>query len=437
MEREQGGLFSHDPAIFYDDNSGYFYTYSTDAGPRFREGIGGQIRRSKDLINFEFVGNALKDGVIPREVFAHTKASGVWAPDIIKYGNEYRLYYTASSFGSKYSAIGLAVADNPEGPFEHKGIVIKSTKESPVNAIDANIVTEEGTGEHYLVYGSFWGGIRILKLDKSTGFAAEEGYGISIARRSTLANTAIEGPYIRYNKETGYYYLFVSYDSLSDMYNVRVGRSRCITGPYLDHNGNDMTNTVLPPNHVGLKLTTGYSFKPGKGFLALGHNSVLKHGDEWFMVCHARYEDDHRRHTLNIRKMLFDDFGWPVVSPALYSGEKLMEISEGDARRIITGSYQRIDFVDDAREFCEKPSMMELLEDGTARMPAVRGRWEYDRMKSVVTVTYNGVMEKYFLLPAKDREEGGDTYVLTGRNMSGNGIWCKKIAMKKEEDSLE
>ena len=427
MEKKEGGLFSHDPAIFYDEASGYFYVYSTDAGPHFKDGVGGQIRKSKDLINFEYVGNALKDGVIPDEVKAHTKASGIWAPDIIKYGNEYRLYYTASSLGSKYSAIGLAIADNPEGPFEHKGIVIKTTKESPVNAIDANIAVDEETKEQYLVYGSFWGGIRILKLDNETGFAKEDGYGISIARRSPLANTAIEGPYIRYNKETGYYYLFVSYDSLADLYNVRVGRSRCITGPYLDYNGNDMTNTKLPPNHVGLKITTGYSFKDGTGFMALGHNSVLKHGDEWFMVCHARYESDHRVHTLNIRRMLFDEEGWPVVSPELYSGERLTEMDDSTAHAAVTGRYLRIDFVDDVREFCEKPSVMELEDDGTVKMPAVKGHWNYDGMQSTVTVTYNGVSEKYYLLPARDREEGGDTYVLTGRNMSGNGIWCKKI----------
>ena len=167
METKEGGLFSHDPAIYYDAEREYYYTYSTDAGPKSWERAGGQIRRSKDLIHFEYLGTALKDGLIPEEVMALTNARGIWAPDIIKEGGEYRLYYSASTFGSQHSVIGLAVADNPEGPFVHRGIVVHTTPDSPVNAIDANLVREEGTGQHYLVYGSFWGGIRLLKLDSA------------------------------------------------------------------------------------------------------------------------------------------------------------------------------------------------------------------------------------------------------------------------------
>ena len=99
MEKENGGLFSHDPAIFYDEKSGNYYVYSTDAGPKRREKIGGQIRRSKDLINFEYIGTALADGTIPEEVAAHTNAKGIWAPDIVLYNGRYRLYYSASTFG--------------------------------------------------------------------------------------------------------------------------------------------------------------------------------------------------------------------------------------------------------------------------------------------------------------------------------------------------
>lgn len=426
MERNEGGLFSHDPAIYYDEETGYFYTYSTDAGPKVKEQVGGQIRRSKDLIHFDYLGTALKDGVIPEEVVLHTKAKTIWAPDIVKYNEEYRLYYSASTFGSQYSAIGVAVSNSPEGPFEHRGIVIKTTPESPVNAIDANIVIEEGTGEHYMVYGSFWGGIRILKLDRATGLAAEEGYGSSIARRSKLANTAIEGAYVRYHKETGYYYLFASYDSLSNLYNVRVGRSRCVTGPYLDYHGIAMTDISVPPNHVGLKITTGYSFQEGTGFLALGHNSVLNYQDEWFLVCHARYEKDPRLHCLNVRKMLFTEDGWPVVSPSLYSGEKLEEIQENKVNEVVCGDYLRIDFMQDVYRLCETPVKMTLNANHTVQLPGIKGHWKFDGMRSQVELTYNGVKETYYILPGADREEGGMTYVMTGMNQNGNCIWCKK-----------
>jgi arabinan endo-1,5-alpha-L-arabinosidase len=284
-------------------------------------------------------------------------------------------------------------------------------------------VVEEETGEHYMVYGSFWDGIRLLRLDRKTGFAAEEGYGLSIAKRSQTAVGTVEEAYIRYNGETGYYYLFVSYDSLSDFYNVRVGKSRTIFGPYLDFNGNAMTNTLLPPNHVGLKITTGYSFKPDTGFIALGHNSVLNRNNEWFLVCHARYENDNRRHCLNVRKMLFTKDGWPVVSPALYSGERVEQICQAEA----VGKYLRIDFVQDAKNLAERPTYMELFGDNTAKIGDSGGKWSFNAEESRLMISYRGTEEEYYIMPAKDHEESGNTYVLTGINRSGNCIWCKKV----------
>lgn len=332
-------------------------------------------------------------------------------------------YYSASTFGSQYSLLGLAEADSPEDPFVHKGIVLKTTPESPVNAIDANIIIEENTGEHYMVYGSFWGGIRLLKLDKETGFAAEEGYGLNIAKRSRAAIGAVEGPYIRFNKATGYYYLFVSYDSLSDFYNVRVGRSKTLAGSYLDFHGNEMTDISLPANHVGLKITSGYSFKPKMGFIALGHNSVLNKNNEWFLVCHARYEKDNRRHCLNVRKMLFTKDGWPIVSPALYSGELLTQTPENEA----AGKYLRIDFVQDAKNLAERPSYMELYPDNTAKIGDAKGKWSLDSEESRLIIMYLGTTAEYYILLSEDREESGNTYMLTGMNQSGNCIWCKKV----------
>ena len=74
------------------------------------------------------------------------------------------------------------MAKHPEGPFEHKGLVIKTTNEAPVNAIDANLVVDHKTGEQ----SGLWivlGGIRIIKLDSTTGLTAEDGFGIPLATR--------------------------------------------------------------------------------------------------------------------------------------------------------------------------------------------------------------------------------------------------------------
>ncbi len=67
-------------------------------------------------------------------------------------------------------------------------------------------------------------------------------------------------------------------DSLFSNYNIRVARSKTIDGPYLDFHGQEMTDTSLPPNDVGLKILGGYTFNDGEGWVAPGHNSVLKDG---------------------------------------------------------------------------------------------------------------------------------------------------------------
>ena len=94
--------------------------FSTDAwsdGP-VRAGV--QVRRSKDLVTWEFHGWAL-DGV-PTDGAAWSGAIGLWAPDVVRVGDEWRMYWSASTFGSRTSAIGLAVAPHPTGPWEDRGL---------------------------------------------------------------------------------------------------------------------------------------------------------------------------------------------------------------------------------------------------------------------------------------------------------------------------
>ena len=156
----------HDPAIFYDEVSGNYYTYST----------GAICQKSKDLVHWQEIGKVVERP--PQESVEWTGSEDIWAPDIVKVGKEYRLYCSNSSWGVRQSCIFLAVADCPEGPFEPKGCVLKTTEKFPqsvTNAIDANIIEDAKTGEQYMLYGSFWGGCHVLKLNKTTGFAEEEG----------------------------------------------------------------------------------------------------------------------------------------------------------------------------------------------------------------------------------------------------------------------
>ena len=189
----------HDPAIFYDEVSGNYYTYST----------GAICQKSKDLVHWQEIGKVVERP--PQESVEWTGSEDIWAPDIVKVGKEYRLYCSNSSWGVRQSCIFLAVADCPEGPFEPKGCVLKTTEKFPqsvTNAIDANIIEDAKTGEQYMLYGSFWGGCHVLKLNKTTGFAEEEGIGVCIARRPKWQSGSMEGPYMVYNAQNNYYYLF-------------------------------------------------------------------------------------------------------------------------------------------------------------------------------------------------------------------------------------
>ena len=169
--------------------------------------------RSHDMIVWETLGKAVEKP--PKEAIDWTGSDAIWAPDIVKVGDEYRLYCSNSSFGSQRSCIFLAVSDKADGPFIPKGVVFRSDESMPVNAIDANIIEDVRNGKQYMVYGSFWGGCHIIELDKETGFARDTSGqpGICLARRPLWTDGAIEGPYIIYNEKTDYYYLFVSYAS--------------------------------------------------------------------------------------------------------------------------------------------------------------------------------------------------------------------------------
>ncbi|MDK2810681.1 MAG: arabinan endo,5-alpha-L-arabinosidase [Petroclostridium sp.] len=415
-----GTMNGHDPAIFKDDASGKYYVYSTDVEIGSHPRPGAQIRRSNDLITWEFVGWALEDG-IPEEIQAWTNATNIWAPDIIKAGNEYRLYCSASTFGSQKSAIFLAVSNSPEGPFKYRGIVVKTDTGDPVNAIDANLVVEEGTGQQYMVYGSFWSGINILKIDNETGLAAEEGFGKSIARRPRSVDGAIEGPYIRYNKDTGYYYLFVSYGSLFSDYHIRVGRSKSVTGPYVDFNGTELTNIEKNPYEVGVKIAGGYKFEQDLGWMALGHNSVLNDNGEWFLVHHARPEGEQNWPYMQVRKLVWSEDGWPLVSPELYAGEKLQKIDQS----IIAGTYDRIKHFDFMLSVVEPSEKMYLKPDKTCMIDREKGEWFIEGDYRLV-IQVGNITERYVIIPSWDWEKKTTTLVLTGIDSEGRCIWGKK-----------
>lgn len=328
-EMKWGSYGAHDPAIIKEGKM--YYVFSTDTGSKgdFKAGI--QIRQSSDLIHWTFVGRAFTDGV-PKEAKEWTDAKGLWAPEVVKMNGRYYMYYSASQFGKTQSFIGVAVSEVVTGPYEDLGLVYRSKEgTSGPNAIDPNItVTPEG--RIYMVFGSFFGGIYVNEINPETGKFKVYGEGKLIARRHRSVDRALEGPYIVYNPTYSDYYLFVSYDSLFSDYNIRVGRSKSITGPYLDYNGKDLTDLEGNQDEIGMKVLGSYKFEESDGWLAPGHNSVLKDGENYFVCHHMREPINKHVHYVQIRKILWTDEGWPLVSPERYAGEDNREIDQDDLK---------------------------------------------------------------------------------------------------------
>ena len=303
----------HDPTIVAWKNQ--YYEYSTDTSIDDQPTSGVQIRQSTDLVHWQYVGQAMSE--IPEEVVAWTGATGLWAPEVVQVGMQWRMYFAASTFGSRRSVIGLATASQPQGPFTYQGMVVRTDGDrDEMNAIDANVVTTP-EGEQWLSYGSFFGGIHVLPLAPS-GMAQRKGdHGKLIAKRPPVINNgAIEGPFIYYRPETKFYYLFVSYDSLVYSYNIRVGRSRSITGPYLDYRGADLRcESAFHADNIGNKLLGSYGFSDvDSPTLAPGHCSVLLDHGQTYLVHHVRQTAGGPSYGM-VRRLMWTEDGWPVCGP--------------------------------------------------------------------------------------------------------------------------
>lgn len=413
-EEFPGLWMTHDPAVFYDEATETYYVYSTGA-------VG---RRSRDLLTWENIGKVVPD--VPEEAAKWTKSRDIWAPELIKVGSEYRLYCSNSSWGVQQSCIFLAVSDSAAGPFLPRGIVLKTSDALPCNGIDASIARDAETGDMYMTYGSFWGGVHQLRLDEKTGLAAETGVGRCLACRPKWTDRAIEGPHIVYLPETGYYYLFVSYASLKSDYNVRVGRSKRITGPYLDYHGRALTDEDDPDCSVGLMVNCGYRWCEGTPYMAPGHNTVLRKPDgSLFLVNHIRemnFTGKPEISTMQVRRMHLTSDGWPVTAALPYAGEVPQPV---DASELL-GHYERISLAPSVPQGIQHAHGFALLPGNRLEMGSIVGEW-HQTGERTFQFRYGPHVEEAEALPGWDRDR--DVPCLTLSSLSNRGIinWYKHI----------
>ncbi len=420
----------HDPSIFYDEASGYYYVYSTGIGEvltvvRTKD----PNMRSWERLEFD------TSGLITDEITAITPVYNIWAPDVVKVGDEYRLYYSCSTGGSGNSCIALATSDRPDGGFVFQGIVVQSTQESwgtTGNAIDPCIVTEEETGDQYMTWGSYGAGIFIQKLTED-GFLDESSEAVNIAYRPQ--GQGLEGAYIRYNSDTGYYYLFVSYGDLNSNYNVRVARSESITGPYLDDMGNDMAtdSTGTLDNDIGYKLTSGFQYPGGDNdygaaWMGLGHCSVLEQDGTWILYCHSRLnlgDGEYGGLWMQSHQLVWSEEGWPLMVAAFYDGEEEQQVDPG----AVVGTFLRIDLSKDDSDLTRTSTEMTFNADGTFTSELGDGTWDFTGENTVYCFYESGRIDQLKVLPGWDQENGRGCYVITGYDQDTHlQVWGKKVS---------
>jgi arabinan endo-1,5-alpha-L-arabinosidase len=287
-----GSLGTHDPVMVEAD--GRFYLFMT--GNR----VG--AKTSTDMLSWQnasavFSANPswIADSV--------PGATNLWAPDISFFGGAYHLYYSASTFGKNRSCIGHATkASLATGSFADQGSVVCSnvtTTGDNWNAIDPNAIVDQA-GKPWLSFGSFWGGIKMIELD-------DEGKRVGTMLYSLAARPqnsgALEAPFIV--RRCGYYYLFVSFDTccqgVDSTYNIRVGRSESVPGPYVDKAG-----TAMMQGGGTLVLQGGTRWK------GPGHNAVVFRGTKAYNLYHSYDANANGQSILRISELAWDAEGWPV-----------------------------------------------------------------------------------------------------------------------------
>ncbi len=291
----------HDPVMAFEE--GTYYVFST--GSRIL------VICSPDKVVWENCGRVFfRNPAWTREI--NPDLASIWAPDISYFNDKWHLYYSVSNFGTQNSAIGLVTnmtLDPESEDFEwvDQGIVLRSQPGDRWNAIDANLVLDEN-GEPWLVWGSFWNGLFMRKIDAGTGMfdTTDETYH-HLANRSAGPdnNPAIEAPFIV--QRGNIWYLFVSFDQccqgIASTYNVRVGRSDTLTGPYV---GRDDIPLL---EGGGTLILSEYGQWKGPG-----HNGVFVEDGLYWIVYHAYDSNQIGVPKLRIESIGWDSEGWPVLS---------------------------------------------------------------------------------------------------------------------------
>jgi arabinan endo-1,5-alpha-L-arabinosidase len=305
------GFTAHDPVMIKQDDSFYLFT------------TGGGIAKSTDLKNWERIKPVPTDlEWVTEDIIPGYSGRGYWAPDIQFLDGTYYLYYSPSAFAKNTSAIGVMTnktmdQNSPDYEWKDHGMILQSIPGRDFwNAIDANVYFDKkwrGETTGWLSFGSFWGGLKLVKLDSTMTALAEPQEWYTIAKQERTfgmpdtdpGDGTVEAPFIY--KRHQYYYLFISVGyccrGLDSTYEVQVGRSRDIRGPYFDKEGK--------PLYAG-----GGTFVAGEteDYAGIGHCAVYDFDGKTYFVAHGYDKAGKGRSKLITKTIVWDRAEWPTVN---------------------------------------------------------------------------------------------------------------------------
>jgi arabinan endo-1,5-alpha-L-arabinosidase len=429
-----GSVSVHDPMIIKEDGTYYLFGSHLAAA------------KSEDLVDWKQLANGFhaanpiikgNPGEELKEALEWPQpdpATSTWAKSPVKIGNKYHLYFSVSTWGATRSAIGLAVSDQIEGPYEYQELVVKSFNEGETNregeshnprqdpnAIDPHVFYDQ-QGKLWMSYGSYSGGIYILEMNPDTGMPLkQDSYGKKLAGGN---HSAMEGSYILYHPAADYYYFMISFGTLAPDggYNIRVARSKNPDGPFIDPDGDRMVEARprigMNSNQYGARLIGNFWFDKSEiGYLSPGHNSAFydQELDKTFVIMHSRFPGKGELHKVRVHQVLINDQGWPLIMPHRYTGETQ---ADSYSKAEVAGDYQFINHGNSINASINISEEIRLDESGNVE-GTVEGSWELKDNNSIL-INIDGTEYLGELLVQYD--EGVEKDVMTFSALSDQGI---------------
>lgn len=433
-----------------------------------------------------------------------TALGNFWAPDIVwnKKMKKWCLYFSEAGEDWKSSII-LFTSSKIEGPYDYVGSVVYGGMDNQtagsaanadyqkvtgsatidsryymandgvrnlgkwdggygVSAIDPSVFYDED-GILWLLYGSWSGGLFLLKLDESTGLrdysykyetkwqgeafksamTSDQYMGIHVGGGYYVSG---EGSYIQYFKDAdgnGYYYLFISYGFYSPDggYTMRVFRSKDVKGPYVDVDGTSALFSKYIYNYgtnteYGFPIIQNYkwSFWPdGSAEIADGHNSLLRDDDgSMYLVYHRKMDNGTAWHNVETHQLYFNKMGWIVAAPFEYKtgfGMTAKAFNQSE----IAGAYKIIMHEPYAQADNKFPinteKDLQLNADGSVT-GAYTGTWKYDFAKGRQYITFEMNNNTYegVLLEQSQNDVGKVTLTFSAMNKNGSrALWGYRV----------